>query len=201
MKKPLSPSATAQRAFRERMRQKGLVPRQLYVRLEHVDRLASLEKILQLPALPPFLYTMDTASMNQQWNVSSLFEALKSSEFAPHVTMSLLDGAEPAIHLELHAMGDLPMHIVTAGGEIRVSTALCHADQVKDRTAFNDACLRLNTLYPLSNLGLTQIDGEDTYIVFGQLSALSPLANVIEEVTVLGHNTIQAAHELHSLLH
>jgi uncharacterized protein YjfI (DUF2170 family) len=67
---------------------------------------------------------------------------------------------------------------------------------VHDRAAFNDACLRLNPLNPLSNLGLQSFDGEDVYVVFGELSTRSPLANIVEEIDVLARNTLQAAEAL-----
>jgi len=205
MKKSNPPSSTAlaQRAFRQRMREQGLIPQQIYIRAEHKETLSRIERSLRLPTLPPFLHTMESHAMSQQWTIQALYEALKTSEFGKtgHASLRLHEGAEPAIQIELHDLGDLPLQMVASGGEVNVSTLLCDASQVKDRSAFNEACLRLNTIYPLSNFGLSKIGGKDVYIVFGQLSSLAPLPNVIEEVIVLGHNTIQAANELHPYLH
>ena len=198
-----TPSALAQRAFRKRMREQGLIPQQVYIRKEHKERLSRLERELRLPALPSSLHTMDSHAMSQQWSIESLFRALQESEFGRtgHVSFQIHEGVEPVLLIEMHELGDLPMLLVATGGEVHVSATLCHASQVKDRNAFNDACLRLNTIYPLSNIGITTVDDEDVYIVFGQLSSLAPQPNVIEEIIVLGHNTIQAASELTTHLH
>jgi len=198
-----TPSAIAQRAFRKRMRDQGLIPQQVYIRAEHKERLSRIEMALRLPALSPFIYSMDRKEMSQQWTIESLLQALQESEFGKtgHVSFKLHEGVEPVLVIEMHDLGDLPMSLVATGGEVHVSATLCHASQVKDRNAFNDACLRLNTIYPLSNIGITTVDEEDIYIVFGQLSSLAPLPNVIEEIIVLGHNTIQAASELTTHLH
>jgi Uncharacterized protein conserved in bacteria len=202
-KKPPTPTALAQRAFRQRMRDQGLVPQQIYIRAEHKELLSRIERALRLPALPPSLYTMESHAMSQQWNIPALHQALCESDFGKtgHASFHIHEGAEPTLLIEMHDLGDLPLHMVASGGEIRVSTTLCLASRVKDRHTFNEACLRLNPLYPLSNIGISQIDGDDTYIVFGQLSSMAPLPNVIEEIIVLGHNTIQAANELNSHLH
>ena len=198
-----SKNTQAQRAVRERMREQGLVLRQVYIREEHKDKLAHIEQALRRKELPPFVYAMDNGPMNQNWTTEALFEALKDSDYckAGQITINLHHGSEPVIHIEAHDHGDLHMQMLASGGEVHVSTVLCHGDTVKDRTTFNEACLRLNTLYPLSSFGLSTVDGEDIYTVFGQLSARAPLANVIEEIHTLGHNALQAAGELHTHLH
>jgi uncharacterized protein YjfI (DUF2170 family) len=53
---------------------------------------------------------------------------------------------------------------------------------------------------PLSDFGLLNINGEPTYVVFGQLSTHSSIANIVEELETLGHNTILAAHEIQPFL-
>jgi uncharacterized protein YjfI (DUF2170 family) len=87
--------------------------------------------------------------------------------------------------------------IVVAEQEIRVSAVLCEAAGVKDPNKFNEICLRVGPALPLSNIGLV----DEHYIVFGQLSIHSSLENVVEELNVLGQNTIQTADDLRSLHH
>lgn len=196
-------NALAQRALRLRRADLGLVPVQVYIREEHRDRLKRIEQALRLKELPTFVYNMDHGAMSNNWTTDSLFKALVESEYGQsgQISLKLVESMEPVIHVESHDHGDLQMQIVVAGSAVHASTVLCQASQVKDRAVFNEACLRLNTLYPLSSLGLVSVDGEDIYSIFGQLSARSPLANVIEEIHTLGHNALQAAGELHSYIY
>ncbi|ODU53087.1 MAG: hypothetical protein ABS98_01950 [Lysobacteraceae bacterium SCN 69-48] len=146
---------------------------------------------------------MDNKQMAHHWTTTSLFDALAASDYVKEgrARISLEHNSEAVILIEAHDHGDLPMQMLASGSEVHVSTVLCLASSVKDRGTFNEACLRLNPIYPLSNIGLSTVHGEDAYIVFGQLSALSPLANVIEEIHTLGHCATQAANELHPHIH
>lgn len=203
MSQPTAPSpsssARSQRAFRERMRAKGLVPRQVFIRPHHREILATVELALREPVLPDLFRRLETFSaMTQPWTTLALHEAL-----AEHVArerlpfqLTLERGADPTIAIALPEHGDLIVHLMASGEQLFASTPLCLGSQVNDRAAFNDACLRLNPLNPLSNLGLQSFDGEDVYVVFGELSTRSPLANIVEEIDVLARNTLQAAEAL-----
>ena len=114
------------------------------------------------------------------------------------ISVQLLDSSDPVINVTMHEFGDMQVQIAASGTQIFVSTVLCDAAQVRDRSAFNDACMRINPINPLSNLGLTEIGGRDTYIVFGELSAASCADDVDEELQALAVNTIDAAETLKS---
>ncbi|MFZ5655664.1 MAG: YjfI family protein [Pseudomonadota bacterium] len=114
------------------------------------------------------------------------------------ISLELVDSADPAINVTMHEYGDMQIVVAASGSQIFVSTILVDAAQVNDRAGFNDACMRINPINPLSNLGLTQIDGRDTYIVFGELSASSCADDVDEELQALAVNTIDAAESLKS---
>ncbi len=133
--------------------------------------------------------------MNTPWTTESLYEALRSDKSVDldGVELSLIGGVDAIVNITMHDHGDLAMHMAVSGEQIFVSSPLCLATQVKDRAAFNEACLRLNPVNPLSNLGLQNVGGEDLYIVFGELSSRSPLPAVVEEIHALADNTIQAA--------
>jgi len=133
--------------------------------------------------------------VNTPWTTESLYEALRSDKSVDlnGVELSLIGGVDAIVNITMHDHGDLAMHMAVSGEQIFVSSPLCLATQVRDRAAFNEACLRLNPVNPLSNLGLQNIGGEDLYIVFGELSSRSPLPAVVEEIHALADNTIQAA--------
>ena len=194
-----SPAARSQRAFRERMREKGLVPRQVFIRPHHREVLATFELALRELVLPDRYRHLEAYSaMSQPWTTPALHEALAEHVLREHLSfvLKLERGADPTIAITLPEYGDLVIHLMASGEQLFASTPLCMGSQVDDRAAFNDACLRLNPLNPLSNLGLQQMDGNDVYVVFGELSTRSPLANIVEEIDVLARNTLQAAEAL-----
>lgn len=128
-----------------------------------------------------------------------LYEQLtRKYESDDQITVQLIDSSDPAIKVTMHEYGDMQVVVAASGSQIFVSTILVDASQVTDRAGFNDACMRINPINPLSNLGLTQIDGRDTYIVFGELSAASCADDVDEELQALAVNTIDAAESLKS---
>ncbi|AND67741.1 hypothetical protein ATSB10_02870 [Dyella thiooxydans] len=112
------------------------------------------------------------------------------------ITVELIDEAEPVINLTLHAYGDMQVQVAASSSQIAVSTVLVDAELVRDRSGFNDACMRINPINPLSNLGLTQIGGRDTYIVFGELSTQASMDELDEELQALALNTLDAAETL-----
>jgi len=210
MKKPVaeksstSKTASWQRAYRARMREQGLVPIQVYIRVEHTELLKTTERILRETALPSSFRPLEAMSaMSHPWNTESLNDALIAhiAETGEALQVHLLRGAEPVIEVICPEQGGLALHMTSSGVRIFVSTVLCHADSVADRNAFNDACLRLNPINPLSNIGLQSTPSGDLYTVFGELSARSPLISIVEEIHVLAHNALQATDALRSYIH
>ncbi|MET0892308.1 MAG: DUF2170 family protein [Pseudoxanthomonas sp.] len=114
--------------------------------------------------------------------------------------VAVLEDAEGALQVVLAEAGDLEITLVLSEDQIYVSTPLVTGKQVADRAAFNDACLRLNPINPLSNLGLATVDGEDVYVVFGELSADSTEAQIVLEIRTLGVNAIDAIESLKPFL-
>ena len=100
--------------------------------------------------------------------------------------------ADGALQVVLPELGDLGVTIALTDRQLFVSTPLVEAAQVRDRAEFNEACMRLNPINPLSNLGLTTINSRDTYIVFGELSPDSSLDQLELEIRTLADNAIDA---------
>lgn len=100
--------------------------------------------------------------------------------------------ADGAVQVVLPELGDLGVTIGLTDHQLFVSTPLVEAEQVRERAAFNEACMRLNPINPLSNLGLTTINGRDTYIVFGELAPDSTLEQLELEIRTLADNAIDA---------
>lgn len=132
------------------------------------------------------------------WTIEQLQQRLAENFGGANV--AVLEDAENALQVVLAEAGDLEITLVLSEGQIYVSTPLVTGAQVQDRAAFNDACLRMNPINPLSNLGLSTVDGQDVYVVFGELSADSTEAQIVLEIRTLGINAIDAIESLKPFL-
>lgn len=132
------------------------------------------------------------------WTTLQLQQQLAEHFGAANV--AVLEDAAGALQVVLADAGDLEITLVLSEDQIYASTPLVTGAQVRDRAAFNDACLRLNPINPLSNLGLATVDGEDVYVVFGELSSDSTEAQIVLEIRTLGVNAIDAIETLKPFL-
>lgn len=132
------------------------------------------------------------------WTIEQLQQRLAENFGAANV--AVLKEAENTLQVVLADAGDLEITLVLSEDQIYVSTPLVTGAQVQDRAAFNDACLRMNPINPLSNLGLSTVDGQDVYVVFGELSADSTETQIVLEIRTLGVNAIDAIESLKPFL-
>jgi uncharacterized protein len=202
-------SAYYQRRHRERLREQGLIKKELWVLSEYADELAGIERQMRRPRdeIPTGRtereQVMSEVSIQSSrlWTAPALHAALAASDGVRDGTMSieLIDGAEPGLYLTMHEYGDLPLFMAVVGRQIVVEAMLWPVSQVRDAARFNEEILRTHRLFPLSTLGIETIDGEAVYIMFGALSAASSLADVLFEIEALADNVIRAteAYEWH----
>lgn len=133
-----------------------------------------------------------------RWTTQELCTRLEAAFGADRVEE--VPTADGALQVTLPDCGDLGITIALTDRQVFVSTPLVEAESVADRAGFNEACLRLNPLNPLSNLGLTEINGRDTYIVFGELAPDSSAEQIELEVRTLAENAIDAIEALQTYL-
>lgn len=198
-------SAFYQRRHRDRLREQGLVKKELWVLPEYADELAAVERRMRQPrgGAPLAMRTEGEAAMRDKtlWTATALHDALADSDGVRLGAMSveLIDGAEPGLYLTMHDYGDLPLFMAVVGRQIVVEAMLWPVSQVSDVARFNEELLRTHKLFPLSTLGIETLDGEAVYIMFGALSSASSLADVLFEVETLADNVIRAteAYEWH----
>ncbi|MGO1070330.1 YjfI family protein [Lysobacter sp. CA199] len=133
-----------------------------------------------------------------RWTTQELLTRLAASFGADNVEE--VPTADGAIQVSLPDSGDLGITIALTDREIFVSTPLVEAAQVRDAAGFNEACLRLNPINPLSNLGLTTINERDVYIVFGEMAPDSSAEQIELEIRTLADNAIDAVEALKSYL-
>lgn len=187
-------SAHYQREFRKRLREQGLVKKEVWIRPENAKLLSQLEKQLRLPG-----YNSTGANVMSDaiktWNTTRLYEALQSTELftSGQASIELIDGIEASLHIVMHEFGDLPVFLTVSGEQIIVESVLWSVDEVTDQARFNETVLRTHKYFPLSTISLDSVGRDsDYYHMFGSLSSASILPNVVFEIEVLASNVIQA---------
>ena len=189
-------SAHYQREYRKRLREQGLVKKEVWILPENGKQLAAYEKRLRHP-----LGSIQSTGVNvmvdkvEAWTTDSLHEALKEVDLfkSGEASVELIDGVEPALHVVMKEFGDLPVFITVAGEQIIVEAVLWSVVDVNDVPAFNEFVLRTHKYFPLSTISLDDVGGgNDYYHMFGALSSTSILSNVVFEIETLANNVIQA---------
>ncbi len=198
-------SAYYQREYRKRLREQGLVKKEVWIRPDNTRLLAALEKQLRLATIK--VGGEEFVELNQEigvsvmadnlksWTTESLFEALKGTELfvGGNASMEMIDGVDPTIHITMNDYGDLPVFLTVSGEQIIVESVLWEVSEINDVVAFNEAILRTHKYFPLSTISMDKMsDGSDYYHMFGALSSTSILHNVVFEIEVLASNVIQA---------
>lgn len=204
---PPKSSAHYQRKYRDRLREQGLVKKEVWILPEHGARLSQMEKVLRsadparisVSALTPQLEEIQgRATMSEQnkvWTTSALNDALANTGMARtgKAKLELIDGVDQAVYITMTDFGDLPIFLTVSGEQIIVESVLWSVTEVVDVDAFNEAVLRTHKYFPLSTVSLDRsADHGDHYYMFGALSASSKLENVVLELEVLASNVLQA---------
>lgn len=202
-------SAHYQREYRRRLRDLGLVKKEVWIRPENAKYLAYFEKLLrdkyESSITAKMLLDKGEQAMSEltRWTTTSLYEALKGEELftGGSASVEMIGGVEPTLHLVMHEFGDLPLFLSIAGDQLLVEAVLWPVEEVKDPAEFNETVLRTHKFFPLSTISLDTLgDGKDYYHMFGALSATSILPNVIFEIEILAVNVIQATEAYSNLL-
>lgn len=194
-KAPPKTSAYYMRRMRDALHAAGYVKHEGFVLPENKPLFKELEKRLRQPLIAGEFKLESYMTADTYWNTKRLFDALGAvdAETLGDVQLSLIEGAEQAIKIEMNDFGGLPIFIVVAGEQIIVDTLLVGADEVIDESGFKDAVLRSREMFPLSSIGIeTMPNGESAYNMFGALSATSTLTNVVTEILTLAENVQRA---------
>lgn len=182
------------RNFRERMRGQGLVKKDVWIRPEHAQELAAIERAmrdpdrhLELPALP-------LLESGAGWTIEAIHHAIGQTSDARdgRITLDLIEGAEPSLHLQMHEFGDLSIFVAVGGEQIIVEAFLWPVAQVLEPEVFNVHVLRTHKLLPLSMIALQDVGGVTGYTMLGELDARSSLANLMFEIETLADNVLNA---------
>lgn len=193
-------SAHYQREFRRRLREQGLVKKEVWIRPENARLLTQVEKRLRNANLTEDVteggFVMASVKDSVElWTTHSLKEALEKEPLFTQgeATLELIDGVDASLFIEMKAFGDLPVFLTVAGDQIIVESVLWPLSSVLNVAGFNNAVLRTHKYFPLSTISLDVMpNGDSVYHMFGALSASSLLSNVLFEIDMLANNVIQA---------
>ena len=198
-------SAYYQRLHRQRLREQGLVKKEVWILPEHGAALHRLEKLMRLPKAPAGSLTlhdkeedMETGS-HSYWNVRSLAADLKTSALAQDgkLLVEVLEGADASVLATLPDFGDLPVHLALSGDQLVIEAFLWPADQVRDRAGLNEQMLRLQKLFPFTTMALEPLaHGGEGYVMFAAMRASSSEDDIICEILTLADSVIQATEAL-----
>jgi len=127
------------------------------------------------------------------WEIASLTNLFASDpEELGDVDVSVEPGSD-VLRITLKERGGLDVLMVASGEQVLCSVLLTPCETVPDRATFERRALSMHKLIPLSNFGISEIDGTEWYELFGALSSRSSADALVEEVAVLAANAVQAA--------
>ncbi|MCH5360915.1 DUF2170 family protein [Escherichia fergusonii] len=121
------------------------------------------------------------------WNPLALADALQTW---PDIDIK---NSENALIMKMNDYGDLQINIIFTSRQIIIETFICPVRCIKNREEFNLFLLRNQKLMPLSSVGISSIQHEEYYVVFGALSLNSSLSDIMLEITTLVDNAMDLA--------
>jgi uncharacterized protein YjfI (DUF2170 family) len=198
---PAKPTRGAQaaertRAWREARRQAGFVKIEVWAPAAcKPDILSAVQAIVVESARGPALKTnpnppkgvrhMDSV-IDTAWTIHSLRDGLVESALVREgeMTVTVVEGVEPVLLVVMHEFGDLPIYVSGGGLQLVVSTLLWPCDEQNDRAAFNEFLLKAQKIVPLSNFGITTVEGrviELRTLADNAIAAASDLRDTFEK--------------------
>lgn len=189
-------SAHYQREYRKRLRDQGLVKKEVWILPEHAGSLAYIEKQLRQKGDPGSHTGVNIVSdMANSWTTETLHKALMETELvtSDSASIELVEGVDPSLFIIMKEFGDLPVFLTVSGNQILVESVLWSVNEVHDVDRLNDAILRTHKYFPLSTISLDKMGPDDDYYhMFGALSSTSLLQNIVFEIETLASNVIHA---------
>lgn len=85
----------------------------------------------------------------------------------------------------IHNQDGVSAYLAIAGEQILVEAPLFPMAMVADIAKLNDMILRTHEMFPLTNISIHTVDGDDYYIAFGSLSSQSKQESIVIEVATL----------------
>ena len=195
------PSSFYMKQMRAGLSAAGYVKHETWVLPEIRSVLKELEKKLRQPLMAGSPVLENNMIAGENWSIDRLFSALQALDevTSREITLTLMQGSEQSIKLQMNEYGGLPIYIAVVGEQIIVDTVLVDLESINDVVRFNDAVLRSREMFPLSSIGIESMpNGQTVYNMFGALSSGSNLTNVVTEVRTLIDNVQRATEAFES---
>lgn len=195
------PSSFYMKQMRAGLSAAGYVKHETWVLPENRSVLKELEKKLRQPLMAGSPVLENNMIAGENWSIDRLFSALQALDevTSREITLTLMQGSEQSIKLQMNEYGGLPIYIAVVGEQIIVDTVLVDLESINDVVRFNDAVLRSREMFPLSSIGIESMpNGQTVYNMFGALSSGSNLTNVVTEVRTLVDNVQRATEAFES---
>jgi len=187
-------SAHYQREYRKRLREQGLVKKEIWILPEQRPNARILEKALRKPLSDASIIPTDLDGSNRaKWRTGALFGELSTTAMIKRgkASIEIIDSPEPTMMITMHEYGDLPIFMTVSGDQIVAEAILWPASIVEDQNAFNETILRTQNYYPLSTICLGKRADQDYYLLEGSLSSASRINDIIIEIETLAANVIR----------
>jgi uncharacterized protein len=188
-----------QQTRRQKLREEGLVMREVWIQPQHAPILLKVERLLRKPNAHPLIHALkgvSAAMTTGPVTTQTLLPELQSGSLAAshRYTFSMVEGLEPVIQAVAHDYGDVNVYIAVTG-EIAIAQAtLFPVARVRDPARLNDRILRTEKLFDLANISIdTHPDGAEFYVIYGALRATSALSDIEFEIDTLARNAVDAA--------
>lgn len=187
-------SAHYQREYRKRLRDQGLVKKEIWILPEQRPKAREMEKELRKPLAQSGDFSLHSAGQNRaKWRTGALFGELSTTGLirSGKASIELIDGDEPAMMITMHEYGDLPVFMTVSGDQIVAESILWPANDVADQARFNETVLRTQNYYPLSTICLGKRAEQDYYLMEGSVSATADINDITLEIETLANNVIR----------
>ena len=192
-------SAFYQQQYRQRLREQGLVKKEVWILPENTTKLLEIEKQFRKSLVKDNNINrkqeFNEMERNEIWSIETLYNKLMQSELVKqnHASIEVIDGVDACLHIIMHEYGDLPLFLSVSNQQIVVECLLWPVDIVKNKTQFNEEILCTRKLFPLSTIAIEKAgDGSVNYVMYGALSSSSLLSNIVYELETLSDNVIKA---------
>lgn len=171
------------------------VPERMKIQLKNAE--PALREGSAIRVFPPVKLSMQMMTSKgsefmtdvSPWTASALYEELISTDLLNRdaVALRLVDGLNPSIEIEYIDLGQTAVMAVH-GEQILVSLLICPISEISNPAMLNEKLLKAHKYLPLSTIGITTINGQDFYELFGALSSRSLLTSVATEIAALAEN-------------
>lgn len=181
--------AERQKKARQKKRGLGLIKVEVWVPPSGRKVIRELEAELNLKNAN--YDTKDTHLMTKL-SAKDIYSQLSATEEVQNgeMTVTTIEGETPIIQAVMQDVDEFPVMITVGEEQILAIVNLWTVDEIKDgkKDELNEYLLRLNMPVPLSAFSIIN----DQYVLYGALSVNSDISEVVEEISTLTSNVIEA---------